>query len=565
MRRTLNHYMKLFHSATALKLATVAVLGGAIAAFALPAPGLADVIVPNGGEAVGQGGDGSMSAAARRAMTRGALPASDADVAAKAAANAAVSAAMASQSAGAEAKGSPSGPNVPVIASGFIGQADAGVSPPDTFGATGPTRYVQTVNRRVGIYSRTSAVPISGSTLNALTGFASTVNVFDPQIIWDATTNRFYYAADAVVSGTDNRLAFGFSKSASPNTTADFCKYFLSYGPKFPDYPKLGDNSFFMLIGVNNFQPGFVGSDIIAIPKPVGTAAIATCPTFAALTGGRHRIFANIRNTGGTQLVFTPTPANSIDNNTFGYVISRNLSLPSTQLWIHPVSGALGGIPAISPTRTVTVPSYTFPADAVQPPFPGPVAAPRLDTLDARPWQAILSPNPLRGNLPSLWTQHTVANGATASMVRYYEIRPSVNPPIVLRTGTVASSSTTFIFNGAISSNRRVGNAGTGGSFVIGYNVSSSTIPARIVAGSSVNGAALTFALIKSGAGPYRDFFCPNSGTTCRWGDYASATPDPLPTGGAASAVGLTHQYSKGGTMPTTQANWTTWIYHVRP
>ena len=564
MRITLNHYMKLFHSATALKLASIAVLGGSIAAFALPAPALADGVAVSGGEATGQGGDGTMSAVARRAMTRGALPASDADVAAKAAANAAVSAAMASQSAGPEARGSQSGPNVPVVASGFSGQVDAGVSPPDTFGATGPTRYVQTVNRRVGIYSRTSAVPISGSTLNALTGFG-TANVFDPQIIWDATTNRFYYAADAVVSSSDNRIAFGFSKSASPNSTADFCKYFLNYGAKFPDYPKLGDNSFFMLIGVNNFQPSFVGSDIIAIPKPVGTAAIATCPTFAALTGGRQRVFANIKNTGGTQLVFTPTPANSIDNNTFGYVIARNLTLPSTQLWISPVSGTLGGIPAISPTRTVTVPSYTFPPDATQPAFPGPVAAPRLDTLDARPWQAILSLNPLRSSLPSLWTQHTVANGATASMLRYYEIRPSVNPPIVLRTGVVASSSTTFLFNGAISSNRRVGIATTGGSFVIGYNVSSSTIPARIVAGSSVNGGALSFVAIKFGAGPYRDFTCPSAANTCRWGDYASATPDPLPTGGAASAVGLTHQYSKGGTMPTNVGNWTTWIYHVRP
>lgn len=563
MRRTLNHYIKLIHPTAAVKLAA-AVVSSSLAAFVLAAPAFADSIAVTGGQAIGQGGDGSMSAVARRAMTRGALPASDADVAAKAAANAAVSAAMASQSAGPEAGGAQSGPNVPVIASGFNGQVDAGVSPPDTFGATGPSRYVQTVNRRVGIYSRTSAVPISSNTLNGLAGFASTVNSFDPQIIWDATTNRFYYAMDSVFSSTDNKIAFGFSKSASPNTTADFCKYFVNYGAKFPDYPKLGDNQYWILIGTNNFQPSFTGSDIIALTKPIGTGTIATCPTFTALMAGRALIFQNIRDTFN-QLVFTPTPANSIDTDTFGYVIARNLTLPSTRLWIAPVSGGATGLPVLSARRLVTVPNYTFPADAVQPVFPGPVAAPKLDTLDARPWQAILSRNPLRANGRSLWTQHTVANGATASKIQYYEIRPDIAVPTVLRTGAIVGTSTQFFFNGAISSNRRVGNAATGGSFVIGYNVSSSTIPARIVAGSSVNGAALTFALIKFGAGPYRDFTCPSAANTCRWGDYASADPDPLPTGGAASAVGLTHQYSKGGTMPTTSGNWTTWIYHVRP
>jgi hypothetical protein len=95
--------------------------------------------------------------------------------------------------------------------------------------------------------------------------------------------------------------------------------------------------------------------------------------------------------------------------------------------------------------------------------------------------------------------------------------------------------------------------------------VSSSTISPRIVAGSSINGAALSFVLIQSGLGPYRDFSCAGAGSTCRWGDYASAVPDPLPQGGATHAVGLTHQWSAGGAMPTTQSNWETRIYHIVP
>ena len=77
--------------------------------------------------------------------------------------------------------------------------------------------------------------------------------MFDPQIIWDPTTRRFYYVADDVYSAIDNRLAFGFSKTASPSSAADFCKYVIKFGPRFPDYPKLGDTEDLLLIGANTF------------------------------------------------------------------------------------------------------------------------------------------------------------------------------------------------------------------------------------------------------------------------------------------------------------------------
>ena len=506
------------------------------------------------------GGDGTMSAAARQAMNRGALPAGRADVDAKKAANAASAAALAS--AGPSDRSAPqvggrsSGREL-VVASGFLGQSDSAITPPDTTGATGRTRYIQLTNRRIGIYNRTSSVPIFQGSLNTLAA-APTANNFDPQIIWDGNTNKFWYAMDSVFSSADNRLAFGFSKTGSPNNaSSDWCHYLLPYGARFPDYPKLGDSNLFIFIGVNNFQPSFVGADIVAVRKTVGTASVSTCPSLGT------RRYIDLRDQVN-QLVFTPTPANGIDASSNAYTISRNLALPSNSMWIHALlGGSATTFPTLQTARRVVVPSYSVPADAVQPNFPGGVAAPRLDTLDARPWQAIFARNPNRGNAFSFWTQHTVPNGAT-TMLRFFEIRPDVNPPILLRNGTAASSGS-FLFNGAISSDRRPGVGGTGGSFVIGYSVSSTTINPRIVAGSSVNGGAVSFSLIRDGAGPYRDFTCASSANTCRWGDYSGATPDPLPTGGAISAVGLTNQFSPGGAMSTGTANWRTWIFHVRP
>ena len=135
----------------------------------------------------------------------------------------------------------------------FAGIRDTNVGPPDTTGAVGKTRFIETINDRFAIYDKTSTTPISTGTLNSLWGTGS-VFTTDPQVIWDPGTKRFYYAGLVLVSSTDNRLTFGFSKTASPNSAADFCNYTVSYGTELPDYPKLGDTRGFGVIGVNTFS-----------------------------------------------------------------------------------------------------------------------------------------------------------------------------------------------------------------------------------------------------------------------------------------------------------------------
>src|SRR5215207_7387920 len=119
-----------------------------------------------------------------------------------------------------------------------------GGTPSDSTGAIGPTRYIELINVRYAIYDRTSNRPLNTGTLNELAGEPPPpppgekgVVLFDPQIMWDPTTRRFYYVADDVYSAIDNRLAFGFSKTASPSSAADFCKYVIKFGPRLPDYP----------------------------------------------------------------------------------------------------------------------------------------------------------------------------------------------------------------------------------------------------------------------------------------------------------------------------------------
>jgi hypothetical protein len=528
--------------------------------------GVGDVIIAEADPR--ERGDGTMGPAAAAALRYGPLPMNAAHVAAKREANRARLDALrsgllrrATPSELVAAGGAAPTPKAPVIVSGhnFAGQSGLTGSPPDTTGAIGPSRYIQLVNNQVAIYNRNTHAVIGSGSLNELAKVGAGVNSFDPQIIWDPTTKRFYYVMDSIFSATDNRLSWGFSKSATPNNvTSAWCHYTLKYGTPFPDYPKLGDSKFFIIIGVNTFvNDSFIGSDIIGISKP---PAGTTCPKANTFL---RRIKKDLRDASNIQ-VFTPVPANQIDTFHTGYVVAREGLVTSTNLWFfNVVRDAATGKPNIGNARGVSVPAYSSPANADQPTF-----TQVLDTLDARPTQAVQAINPGRSNNPfSFWTQHTIASGSV-SAVRWYEINPKPATPVLLRSGTI-SASNTFFFNAAISPDRRVDGATKtfGQSFVINYNASSDTndIDPRILAASSVNGGAVATKLIRNGVGPYRDFTCPNAGNVCRWGDYSGATPDPKPATAGRGVVWGTNQFSGVNNPPANGVNWRTRIFAVRP
>lgn len=437
----------------------------------------------------------------------------------------------------------------------FQGIRDTSGVPSDSTGAIGTNRYIELVNSKYGIYSRTDTLVGSGS-LNTLVGASSFDNVFDPQVIWDPGTKRFYYAADQIASSGENFLAVGFSKTASPTGSADFCKYVLSYGfVDFPDYPKLGDTKDFWVLGVNVFSPNtYTGSDIIAITKP---GAGTTCPdpsTFKVTTK------ADIKNADGTA-AFTPVPANQTDTSGTGWAVARPISLPASYLSVFQITrNSTTGGAVIGRGANVAVPSYTVAASA-----PQSGTNRLLDTSDTRNTQAVSAVDPLHGGKVGLWTQHTTRGGAGAQ-VRWYEINPAART--LLQSGK-ATSSSLYMFNGAVSPDRKV--QGTtkkfGGNMVLNFNTSSSTaFPSIKVVSKVGTGAQSSPTTVVTSAGPNLDFSCPNSGDTCRWGDYAAATPDPAASATASTGVVYgTSQYNKDGRPAPGAANWLTRNFAFRP
>src|SRR5215204_2237032 len=421
-----------------------------------------------------------------------------------------------------------------------------GGTPSDSTGAIGPTRYIELINVRYAIYDRTSNRPLNTGTLNELVGEPPPpppgekkgVKVFDPQIIWDSTTRRFYYVALDVYSAIDNRLAFGFSKTASPSSAADFCKYVIKFGPRLPDYPKLGDTEDLLLIGANTFLSSrlgaHLGSDLVSITKP---SAGSGCPGLSEFTVDIKR---KLRDAAGRR-ASTPVPANQIDPAQGGYVVAtppdasrggfaRSLSVYGAS------SGADGSLKLGAPKR-LKVPFYTIPATA-----PQPRSNYRIDTLWANITQAILAKDPSRGGKVALWTQHTVLGGSGAE-VRWYEIDPTSKPSL-FQKGTISGPNGLYAFNGAISPDRQV-NGGTsrfGANMVVGFNTSSTEQRPDIRMVSKQGSAPVSDqVLIKSSPSVLEDFACVEM-RVCRWGDYSAATPDPnVPAGATTGRVWLTN------------------------
>jgi len=79
----------------------------------------------------------------------------------------------------------------PIILLGKKGLFDSSDSPSDSTGAIGTGRYIELVNSKIGIYDLSLNL-LKQDTLTSLFAESGAHN-FDPQIIWDPTTNRFYY------------------------------------------------------------------------------------------------------------------------------------------------------------------------------------------------------------------------------------------------------------------------------------------------------------------------------------------------------------------------------------
>jgi hypothetical protein len=424
------------------------------------------------------------------------------------------------------AAGGTGGPSPEAVVVGGLNQPGLGATdnsaanqgtPPDTTGAIGPTHYVEFVNSKVGVYDRTNLGLVSSRDLDAFVG-RSGQNVFDPQIQWDQQGGRWLYLADDIASGSQNFLAFGWSKTADPSDLVNgWCRFVVSTGNSVEDYPKLGHDNLHILIGSNSFRGGgLTTAHIFSLPKPANGGT--SCPATPVLTAFGSPLSPLTTSDG--DIVFTPVPANTSDSSAAGYVVAADspffVTTPSQIMAWH--VGGSAGSPTLFADGNMSVTAYDFPANV-----PQPSTTQVIDSQDARLTQAVARSDPGAGGAEAVWTQHTVDGPGGRSIVRWYELLPA--SLTVRQLGTIQNASA-FVFNGAISP------ASNGTTAAIDYNTGSAAQLVDIRAQSRLASTALgvmtgEFVLGTSSANDI-DFSCGGASKPCRWGDYAAASPDPL-------------------------------------
>jgi hypothetical protein len=446
-----------------------------------------------------------------------------------------------------------------VATQGWSGVIDSGVTPPDTTGAIGPNSYIEVVNLRYAIYSRTGT-PIASGPLEGLTA-GSRSCLSDPQVIWDADGQRFFYSA---LDTCNDTFMIGFSRTANPTGggASQWCQYSaFQYGSSLPDYPKLGDSKDFIMIGSNVFTNAlftyiYDRSDIAWINKSdLYVDGAGNCN----YSGIRAGVFVGVRDASGA-LASTPVPANGVEyQDPTGYVVadpdaSSQPNGVADHLSVFRVTADGSGNAVLAPAINVPVAGYSVPAAAKQP-----KTRKAIDTSDGRLTQAVAAYDPSEGTV-AVWTQHTVFGGVGAQ-VRWYEI--SGTNGAMLDHG-IASSSSLYVFNGAISSDRAVPGAtgaAYGASMGLTFNTSSgsgSNYSAIQYVTKPVGGTQSGFVKVLQSPGPNIDFSC---SSTCRWGDYAGASPDPV-AGATGGSVWFANQWNRKS-LTANDVDWRTQIFSV--
>ena len=419
------------------------------------------------------------------------------------------------------------------------GISEVGATPPDTTGAIGPAHYVEATNDEVRVYDRATGAQVDSIGLPAFLGVPGD-DVTDPQILWDPTTQRWYFAGITFVTGSE-QLLFGFSKTSDPSEldSTAWCQFAIPTTGFIDDFPKLGDDDSRIIIGANRFDEddNFVTGKVYAIDKPPDGDTSCAAPAFTPFDESTNPELGQ---------TFTPVPVNIADSSSSGYVVSAD---GGSHIDVWHVAGPAGA-PTLTHDGAVPVTAFTVPANA-----PQAGSTNVLDTSDARLTQAVAHMDPAAG-AEAIWTQHTVAGPLGRATVRWYEILAAPTPS--LRQGGVVAEPGDFAFNAAISPTI------DGSSAVLNYNASGPSSLPRVVAVSHRADAPLgqmsPGATLAASPVALDDFGC-TPPDPCRWGDYAGATPDPLDSAlvwGTSEYVGSDAQWTSrnfalnvGGTGPT--------------
>jgi hypothetical protein len=143
-----------------------------------------------------------------------------------------------------------------------------GVMPPDTQGDVSLNNYVQVINSRFAVWTKTGSVVLAGTPLSTIwTGIPAPWagrNDGDPVVLWDQDAQRWIISQFALPSRNYAELV---AISQTPDPTGSWYRYVFQFSNQMPDYPKLGVWPDAYYLSFNQFTGG-------ATPNGTGACAL---------------------------------------------------------------------------------------------------------------------------------------------------------------------------------------------------------------------------------------------------------------------------------------------------
>jgi hypothetical protein len=398
---------------------------------------------------------------------------------------------------------------------GFTGIVSTGWTPPDPHLAVGPEHIVLMTNGAIAFFTKDGTLTFQDEIEDSY-GFWGSVGasgfVFDPEILYDETSGRFFAMAAEAWAPPGNRSYVLVAVSDDSDPNGSWHKYRFdttSLAGELFDSPNIAVDREAVYItgdgfGISANYPVFVFDKAsLLVGDPPAVTNSLTVPT-------------------ATQSAGIPPVT---DDTGLLYMIEHGEGVSNTNVRLIALQDGLG-TPTVT-TTNLTVAAYGPPED---PPQAGTSARP--ETFDARFWSVAYRNG-------SLWATHHV--NPDRVVARWYEIAMNGWPltgdePELVQSGEIAPGGTVRTFFSAITVDD-FGNA------AMTFSRSS---PLEFIS------MATAYRLACDPLGTFRPVVIQQHSNapdySYRWGDYGEIEPDPA----AARTFWAHHEYTTG--------SWQTWV-----
>ncbi|MDQ3041616.1 MAG: carboxypeptidase-like regulatory domain-containing protein [Acidobacteriota bacterium] len=403
----------------------------------------------------------------------------------------------------------------------------SGINPPDPNGDIGPNHYVQMVNSRFQIFTRTGISVFGPASINTLfAGFGGACqneNAGDPVVIYDQFADR-WLLSQFTAAGPNYFNCVAISTSSDP--TGTYYRYAFGTGANFPDYPKYGVGSNAYFISTREFNGPFAGIGAYALNRAQLLAGNPAPQVISFLLPPGAQPF----RTGDGLLpadldgVTLPPPnsphyfVGSMDGGGPYSAAADALNLFKFQVdWVTPANSTFTFSNQLNTAAFDSIFTCT-PAGRSCIPQPGTTA--KIDILSYRQRPTFRLAYRNYGTHESLVTTQSVEATTGLAGMRWWEIRSPNSSPVIYQEGTYAPADAVNRWMGSVAMD-------SAGNMALAYSVSDavSVFPGIRYTGR-LSGDPL--GTMPQGEGIMINGSGSQTGGGNRWGDYSSMNIDPL-------------------------------------